>query len=153
MKTEHFQEELLNRAIHSEIEAAKFYAAAAEGAGERSARRLTRRLSSDEESHRKLLTKRYRKQCGKEFVADSSFPASPKVEAATASFFSDSLSHEVLSIAIGLEKDAIEYYSGLQNQVTDGKDLKLISRLVGFEQGHLSRLQRIYNRKSPSEPW
>jgi rubrerythrin len=139
-------EDILTRAIHREIQTRDFYREVSDGIKNKQGRRQMSKLSGDEDRHRAILSSRFKALFGRDFVPDPHFPASPGLDSPRNAVYDQAKALEVVSIGITFENDSIDLYAGLIDKVTDPADIKLLKKLVKFEQGHRQKLQDIYER-------
>jgi rubrerythrin len=147
------QENILNKAIQKEINARDFYADVSAKIINGKGRKRMLNLSKEEDFHRKMLENRYKKLFGKDFKAEPEIPLEFKFAAAEDTVLDSASSLEIVSIAIGIEEAAINQYSDHLAAINDPEDQKLLRKLVKFEQGHKSKLQREHARLTKSPYW
>jgi rubrerythrin len=148
-----WQEQILSKAIHMEIYSRDFYRELSEGIRNRKGQKQMRRLSDQEEDHRKLLVSRFRRLFDKEFVQDPNYPKDPKMEASRDAVYDQTTALEVVSVGIAGENSAISFYSEQLDQINALEDQKLLKKLVKFEESHLEKLQKIYGRLERHNYW
>lgn len=147
-------DEVFEMALQMETDGAAFYRAAAEGRSGRT-RDFLSGLASMEENHRTLFGEM------KEQLADRDRAASlydPEGEAARylrafaeGKVFSARSGHgeflraaksldEILSFAIGLEKESIVFYVGIKELVADAAGKEKLEKIIHEEMGHVTAL-------------
>jgi len=152
-------EEILCRAIHTEIRARDFYSRLADQIQNRRGHRKMNALSHSEEHHRKMFERRFRSLFGREYnpATDQNKTTDEGAEAPNdlgEHVFTDQASAmQVVSFAIGLEDRAARYYTEQLIKVDDPRDVRLLKRLVRFETRHKDRLQAEYARLNSSFYW
>lgn len=145
--------EALTAAISSEIRARDLYREVSGRIVNRRGKRRMERLARDEEGHRVALAGRFRALFGGEPKADPGAPGGPRFDFVKSDIFSKAGALEVVSVAISAETESATFYGKQLESVTDPGDVKLLRRLVKFEQGHKKRLQREYERLSRGASW
>ena len=148
-----FGRDSLAVAITSEIRARDLYREIATRIKNRAGKRRLERLARDEDGHRAALESRYRRLYGAEYRFDPASPAGPRFDFVKTDIFTQAGALEVVSVAISAEKESAAYYQKQLESVTEPEDVKLLRRLVRFEEGHLRRLQREYNRLREHHTW
>ena len=152
-------EEILCRAINTEIRARDFYSRLADQIQNRRGHRRISSLSRSEEHHRKILERRFRSLFGRECnpSTDQNKTTDEGAEAPNGlgeHVFTDQASAmQVVSFAIGLEDRAARYYTEQLTKVDDPRDVRLLKRLVSFETRHKDSLQAEYARLNSSFYW
>jgi rubrerythrin len=156
---ESLSEEILRRAIRIEVKARDFYSGLAEQIQNRRGRRKMKALSRNEEHHRRMLQRRFRSLLGRDHDPSSGRDTTTDEGAEDPSSlaehgFTDQASAlQVVSFAIGMEDRAARYYTDQLNNVHDPTDIRLLKRLVRFENRHKNRLQAEYARINGSFYW
>jgi len=148
-----FGREALSVAISSEIRARDLYREISSRIKNRAGKRRLDRLARDEDGHRAALESRFRATTGTEFKFDPASPGGPRVDFLKNDIFTQAGALEVVSVAISAENEASSFYGKQLESVTDPEDVKLLRRLVKFEEGHKKRLQREYDRLSKRFSW
>jgi rubrerythrin len=148
-----FGREALAVAISSEIRARDLYRELSGRIANRAGKRRLDRLARDEDGHRAALESRYRSIAGAEFVLDPASTGGPRFDFAKNDVFTQAGALEVVSVAISAEKESAAFYRKQLESVTEPEDVKLLRRLVAFEEGHKKRLQREYERLSKRFSW
>lgn len=150
--------EVLEIAVAMESDGINFYAKAAEAVNNASAKQILSELSDWEKKHYDTFSR-----IKDEIVADTDAIVSPDGEAfqylnafvtgaifdANASPFEyikpDCDTSEVLKVAIGLEKDAICYYTGIKMLFNDQTSANKIDRIINEEMEHVKILSEQLN--------
>lgn len=148
-----FGREALSVAIASEIRARDLYREIGSRIKNRAGKRRLDRLARDEDGHRVALESRYRSTTGAEFRYDPATPGGPRFDFLKTDIYTQAGALEVVSVAIAAEKEASAFYGKQLETVTDPADVKLLRRLVKFEEGHKKRLQREYDRLGKRFSW
>ena len=147
------KEEILVKAIHMEIQARDFYREVSNKIKNKKGRKQILSLSGGEDEHRHILSSRFTALFGKDFVLDPDYPVDSRLDASKSAVHDQSSAMEVVSIGISTENISIDLYRGLADEVSDGEDIKLLIKLVKFEEKHKRRLQRIYSRLQKHNYW
>ena len=134
-------EEFLSQAIHNEIAARDIYESIAEKIDVPAGKRVMVIMSREEESHRKILTKRLVALTGGEFEFDESLDTGPDFAFMEKSTFGRTDAVEALSLCLGAEIDAIRFYSHELQNATESPDVKMLKSLIKFEKRHKKRLE------------
>lgn len=155
MEASPLTEEVLNRAISKELQAARFYTEVSEKVLNKAGRRRMAGLSKEERRHAHLLAGRFKRLTGNPFNMDKSDGEQPefKFESADKNWLNSASSLEIVSFAIGIEDKSIQFYSELLNEVSEKPDQKLLGSLVKFEEGHKRLLQSEYEALNRSNYW
>jgi rubrerythrin len=148
-----FGKEALSGAIRSEIRARDLYREISGRIRNRAGKRRLDRLALEEDGHRAALQSRYQRLFAEEFHFDPASPGGPVFDFTKNDIFTQAGALEVVSVAISAEKESISYYSAELTRVSDPEDVRLLQRLVRFEEGHKKRLQRDYERLSKRFSW
>ena len=152
-------EEILCRAIHTEISARDFYSRLSDQIQNRRGHRKMRALSRSEEHHKVMLMRRFRSLLGRDYNPSQDQDNTTDVGAEDPNslgkhVFTDQASAiDVVSFAIGMEDRAARYYFEQLEHVDDPSDVRLLKRLVRFETRHKDRLQAEYARLDNSFYW
>jgi rubrerythrin len=152
-------EEILCRAIRTEIRVRDFYSVLSDQIQNRRGRRKMHALSRSEEHHKKMLMRRFKSLLGKEYNPSMDQDSITDAGAEDPNIlgehvFTDQASAlQVVSFAIGLEDRAAHYYLDQLENVDDPRDVRLLKRLVSFETRHKERLQAEYTRLNSSFYW
>lgn len=139
-------EEILCRAIRTEIRARDFYVRVSDQIKNRRGHRKMRALSRSEEHHKRMLMRRFRSLFGREYNPpmdqDSTDAGAEDPNSLGEHVFKDQDSAmQVVSFAIGIEDTAARYYLDQLRNVDDPADIRLLERLVRFETRHKVSLQ------------
>ena len=148
-----WQEQILSKAIHMEIYIRNFYRELSEGIRNKRGQKQMRRLSDQEDGHRKLLVSRYRGLFDKDFVQDPNYPKDPRMEATRDAVYDQTTALEAVTVGIAGEKSAIAFYSEQLDQISNPEDQRLLKKLVKFEESHLNKLQKTYQRLERYNYW
>ncbi len=138
--------ETILKAIKNEIEARAFYLAVARKVKNPLVRRKFLGLADDELEHRQTLSRLYWAQTGSE-VGDLQ---SPEMEVPAPDVKSMTLI-DALKMAIEAEKEAVENYSRMAEEIDDPRSKRFLEYLAEFENGHYEtltqELERIKDRE------
>ncbi len=136
--------EILKEAISIEIFGKEYYSIFSELVEDENAKAMFRKLSSDEEEHREIVEKEYKKLSGKSLdmkVLDEE----NRVKARQV--FPESLvpmdiseAKDVLKLGIRTEERSIELYSKSARLAEKESSRELFLKLVNFEEGHREKL-------------
>lgn len=133
-------EEVLTKAIDSEVESRAFYQRLAERTAIPAVRKRMLSLADDEMVHRARLERIFRQRVGKEPPA----PAAPLVELAP-DITNLELS-DALKIALERERDSESYFRFMAERAAPGSELlKLFMELAEMEWKHKTDLQAEYD--------
>ena len=113
-------EELLTTAINKEIEARDFYNRISENVAKPKVKKMTAKISREEDRHRSALSSLFKRLFDKEF-APGDFERNPKLKIAEAVARDVKTAQEIVSVAIGMEDEAMEFYAE-QAERTDDED-------------------------------
>lgn len=147
------KEEILTKAVHMEIQTRDFYRGVSEKIGNKKGRKQMLALSNGEDEHRDILSSRYKALFGKDFALDPDFPPDPQLEGSKSAVRDQATAMEVVSIGIASENNAIDFYRGLIDEVSDAEDLEILEKLVKFEEKHKQKLQKTYGRLHKPNYW
>jgi len=140
--------DIMKKAIQSEIKAKDFYSKVSSKIKNKKGRRRMLTLSKEESSHRNILERRYKKLFGEDFVLDPAIQVSEIFRWKEEEISSQATALEVVSIGIQGENDSIQFYKKQFENVNDAEDLKILKKLIKFEESHKIRLQKMYGRLS-----
>lgn len=153
MADKKLSEEVLNHAVHSEIQARDFYKQIGDRVQNKKGRKRLVKLSQEEDGHRALLERRYKSLYGKDFVFDPNVKVGPRFDFVKTSLFSQSEALDVVSVGISAETEAIRYYSEQLETAEDAEDQKMLKDLVKFEKRHKKKLQSEFDRLTKKYYW
>lgn len=139
-------EEVLRKAIQSEIETRAYYQKMAERAGTPEVRKRMLQLADDELLHRARMERKYREVIGKEPPA----PEPVKIE----------LPHDLTNVdmpralkhALERERESESYFRFMAERVPDTELGHLFMELAEIEWKHKTDLQAEYNSSDPDRP-
>ena len=140
--------DIMKKAIQSEIMAKDFFSKVSSKIKNKKGRRRMLKLSREEESHRNILEKRYIILYGEEFTPDPAIQVGEIFRWKEADIPDIATALEVVSIGIQGENDAIQFYKKQLENVNDAEDIKILEKLIKFEESHKIKLQRMYGRIS-----
>jgi rubrerythrin len=145
-------EEVLLKAIHSEIQSRNAYELLAGRIKHESGRLVMDAMSREEEGHRRTLAAWYRKLTGRDYAFDTNIEVGPDLSFIKKSTFAYTDGLEALRLALGAEIDAIAFYTeALQ---TAGKnDKKTLKSLIKFENRHKKILTKEIEKMETSNHW
>ena len=147
------KEDILSKAIHMEIQARNFYREVSEKIKNKKGRTQMLNLSDGEQEHRDILCERFKALFGRNFAQDPDYPQDARLAASKSAVHDQASALEVVSIGIATEKISIDLYRGLIDEVSEAEDIKLLKKLVKFEEKHKQRLQKIYGRLQKHNYW
>ena len=133
------QEEVLRKAIQSEVETRVFYQKLAERAGTEDVRKRLRQLADGELVHRAKLERRYRELIGQ---------APPDPEPVNVEIPSDVVNLDMsraLKIALERERDSESYFRFMAERVPNTDLGRLFMELAEMEWKHKTDLQAEYD--------
>lgn len=133
-------EEVLLKAIESEVESRAFYQKLAERAATAEVRKRLLGLADDELVHRARLERKFRDRLGREPL----LPAAPKID------IPDDVANldlpRALKLALERERDSESYFRFMAERAEPGSDLlKLFMELAEMEWKHKTDLQAEYD--------
>ena len=102
-------EDVLTRAIQSEIRARDFYADMAKRVRNPGGRRLLARLSRDEDGHRQALERHFRSLYSREFAPVEGLELDPRFDFRSSDIFEQTEALEAVSVAIEAERKAMDF--------------------------------------------
>ncbi len=146
-------EEFLLKAIHGEIIARDAYRSIAQKIAVRDGKQVMLAMSVEEDKHREALSDRYQLLTGKGFVFDPNLQPGSDFGFLEKSTFSRTDAVEALSLCLGAEIDAINYYSGELVDATETEDIKMLKTLVKFEKRHKKKLEKEIKRLKETNHW
>ena len=145
-------EDILAGAIQKEIQSRDFYSRVAEKVTQKKAKKTFTKLSNDEANHVSILSRRFSKLFNKEYTpVQEETPEKMKIAEAEAYTLETSL--QIVSLAIGLESEAIELYIREFEKSDDTEEKKMLRKLVQFESGHKEKLQSQHDRLNKGKSW
>ena len=145
-------EEILTKAIQSEVQARDYYNRVAEKVARPKVKKTISKMARDEEGHISTLSRRYRSQFNKDYSPVEVEP-DPKLKIAEEDAYTVDTALQIISIAIGLEEEAIEFYSEQHDRSDDEEEKKMLKRLFKFEQGHKKKFQKQLDRLNKGFTW
>jgi rubrerythrin len=144
--------EILKKAILLEEQGMNFYGRIAEQTKSEAVRNIFSIMADEEKKHKEALSAQYRR-----YQKDGSF----RMEGSLGSpneFADNVLTEKIkseinaaayeaasISAAIGMEKQAIELYSGRAEEAEDPEEQKIYRELANWEKTHVTFLNNIYN--------
>ena len=123
-------EEFLRNAIHSEIIARDAYKSISEKIEVQEGKDVMLAMSAEEDRHRAVLSVRYQTITDQEFVYDPELEPGPNFSFIEKSSFTHTDALDALSLCLGAEIDAINYYEGALHEAEDSADIKMLKGLV-----------------------
>jgi rubrerythrin len=145
-------EEILSTAINKEIEARDFYNRISENVTKPKVKKMTTKISREEDRHRTTLSSLFQRLFKKDFTPGE-FEPNPKIKVAEAEVYDSGTALEIVSVAIGLEDEAIEFYADQAERTDDSDARALLIKLVKFEMGHKKKMQSQYERLKNGFSW
>ena len=146
-------EEILLKAIHSEILARNAYEMLAGRIQAEDGRRIMATMSKEEEGHRSTLAARYLKLTGKDYEFDANIEAGPDFSFIKASAFKYTDALEALKLALSAEIDAIAFYSKAIDEAGGIGDKSMFKSLLRFEKKHKKILTKEIAKMQKSNHW
>ena len=146
-------EEILLKAIHSEILARNAYEMLAGRIAVEGGKRVMTTMSKEEEGHRAILAARYLKLTGKEYEFDANIEAGPDFSFIKASAFKYTDALEALKLALSAEIDAIAFYSNAADESSSRSDRGMFKSLLRFEKKHKKILTKEIEKLQKSNHW
>ena len=146
-------EEVLLKAIHSEIQARNAYELLGGRIEAEEGRAVMSALAKEEESHRVTLAARYRKLTGREYEFNPNIKAGPDLSFIKASVFKYTQALEALKLALGAEIDAIAFYQHELENATNRSDKGIFRTLLKYEKRHKKTLTKEITRMERSNHW
>lgn len=137
-------QEILEMAIHGEIESYEFYERVAEVLED--VRKNAVALAKEERKHKEMLETAYSKKYGN-FVRKDNFYVYPELKPDASLFSSNPNRREILSIAISAEQKARDFYERSYEETHES----MFSKLAEMEEGHREKIQRWYLSHYPLE--
>jgi rubrerythrin len=138
-------EEVLRKAIQSEVETRAYYQAMAERAGDAATRKRMLQLADGELVHRAKMERKYREEVGQ--TAPDPLPATIELPADLANLdLSRALKH-----ALERERDSESYFRFMAERVPDTKLGALFMELAEIEWKHKTDLQAEYDAAAPAD--
>jgi erythrin-vacuolar iron transport family protein len=145
-------EELLATAIQTEIKARDFYSGVAEKVAIPKVKKTLSKIAKEEAGHVSVLSRRFSKVFSKDYTPVENEP-DPKVKALETDVLTVDTSLEIVSIAIGMEDEAIEFYSEQAERTEDSEEQKMLIKLARFELGHKKKMQSQMQRLKGGFSW
>ncbi len=145
-------EEILLKAIHSEIQSRNAYELLAGRIKPESGRLVMEAISKEEEGHRLALAALYRKLTGADYKFDASMEVGPDLSFIKKSAFKYTDGLEALKLALGAEVDAIALYTEAL-QKAEKSEKKTLKSLIRFENKHRKILTREIEKMEASNHW
>ena len=147
------EQNFLVKAIHNEIAAKDAYRSIADKIEASGGKKVMLAMSAEEENHREILDKRHRILTGEECKHDPELATGPSFAFIDKSVFTHTDALEALSLCLGAEIDAIEFYSDEMSRATESDDIRMLKSLVNFEKKHKKKLERELNRLKKANHW
>jgi rubrerythrin len=110
-------------------------------------------ISAEEDEHRAILSIRYQTLTESEFVFDPDLKPGPDFSFIEKSTFTHTDALDALSLCLGAEIDAINYYEGELHEATESADIKMLKNLVKFEKRHKKKLEREIDQLKKTNHW
>lgn len=145
--------EVLKKAILLEQQGMNFYGQVAEQTKSEAVRNIFSIMAGEEKKHMEALTEQY-----KRYEADGKFSLGESLGNPDPEFADEVLSNRIkkeinaaayeaasISAAIGMEKQAIDLYSGRAEEAEDPDEKEIYRKLANWENTHVSFLNSIYN--------
>lgn len=145
-------EEILAKAIQKEIKARDFYGDMEKKIVVSKVKKMVNKIANEEVGHISLLSRRFSRVFGKDYTPVENEP-DPRVKALEDEVLNLDTSLEIVSIAIGIEDEAIEFYSAQAEKADDPEERKLLVKLARFELGHKKKMQSQMARLKGGFSW
>ena len=139
-------------AIQTEIKARDFYTGVAEKVTIPKVKKIVSKIAKDEAGHVSVLSRQFSKVFSKDYTPVENEP-DPKVKALESEVLTVDASLEIVSIAIGMEDEAIEFYSEQAERSSDPEEQKMLIKLARFELGHKKKMQSQMQRLKGGVSW
>ncbi len=144
--------EILNMAIRDEVEAFEFYDSVAKKVSDRSLKQIFGELAGEEQKHRQLL---------QAFLNNPAVPLGFKEEIdykVSESVALPQLSMEMkpadaIALAMKKEEEAMKAYCELARVSSNPDQAHEFSELAAMEQGHKTKLEKLYTDMAFPEVW
>ncbi len=145
-------EEILAKAIQKEIRARDFYGRVSEKVSKQKVKKMVAKIAKEEEGHISLLSRRFSKLFSREYKPVA-MEMDPKLKVAEADAYTVDTALEIVSVAIGMENEAIEFYSEQAERTEDKEEIAMLVKLVKFERGHKKKFQSQFERLQSGFSW
>lgn len=144
--------QIISRAIQGEIEAYTFYSAVSQKVKDKNLRDLFSDLAAEEQKH-KLTLEGFLARAPENlhFSASQDYKIADALP--TPPLTMDLKPIDAIVIAIKKELEAMQMYTQLANNSTDGAQKNIFLELASMERGHKSRLEDIYTNMAFPEAW
>jgi len=134
--------EILGIAINMEIKNYNLYIYMSDKIEDKKTRFLCKNFAQDEEIHRRMLEDRYN-----HLSEGKNFEPSSEVEIDKISNVAYMNRRELLTIALKMERNGIEFYQTKSKTITDPKSKEILGDLVEFEKEHEEKILAILEEK------
>ncbi|MBN1685372.1 MAG: ferritin family protein [Spirochaetales bacterium] len=145
-------EEILASAIQKEAQSRDFYTRVSEKIVAKKAKKIFDKMAGDEAGHVAILSRQFNKLFNKEYTVVQE-ALSEKLKIAEAQVYDIQTALQIVSLAIGLEEESIQFYIRQFEKTEDPEEKKMIKKLVHFEMGHKKRLQNQHDRLNKGISW
>lgn len=144
--------EILNMAIRDEVEAFEFYDSVAQKVSDRSLKQIFSELAGEEQKHRQLL---------QAFLNNPAMPLRFKEEIdykvsetiAVPLLSMEMKPADAIALAMKKEEEAMKTYNELARVSSHPDQSHEFSELAVMEQGHKTRLEKLYTNMAFPEVW
>ncbi len=137
--------DILKEAIAIEIYGKEYYSIFAEVVEDENAKSMFGRLAKEEEKHREIVEKEYRKLAEKAIdlsvLDEESRAKARRVFPESLEAMNMTETKDVLRLGIRTEERSIELYSMGAHETVDSSSKELFLKLVQFEEGHKQTLE------------
>jgi rubrerythrin len=145
-------DDILQRAIEGEIEAAKFYADVAAQSENAYIKDLFAGFSAEEERHREILTQfQQDPSAAVTFEKVPDFHVSETVETPPLSM--NMKPAEAVALAMKKEEAAMQQYNALSDMCNDPARKKIFNELAAMERGHKAKMEAAFVDIGYPEVW
>ncbi|MCP4747756.1 MAG: ferritin family protein [Desulfobacteraceae bacterium] len=145
-------ENILNRAIRSEIEANRFYHQVAQKMNDRTLKQMFVTFAGEELNHMKILESfRDKKDMAVHFKKVPDFYVADTLEEPDLSI--DMKPAEAIALAMKKEQAAMKHYTQLAEACTDQEQRKLFLELASMEKDHKHKMEQAFVDIGYPEVW
>jgi rubrerythrin len=154
--------EIIKESIKLELQGQSFFEHVADATHNELGKKMFMKLASDEAQHLKVFSDIFTKMAGadwKKYVGDQQPKGrAPMIEALAAKVASGGKEGraselEAISVAMDLERNAIEFFSGAAQKTSDSKARDIFNKIADEERLHYDLLQAQYDYLSNSGYW
>jgi len=144
--------EILNMAIQDEVEAFEFYDSVAKKVSDRSLKQIFGELAGEEQKHRQLLQAFLNNPAMPlRFNEEIDYKVSESV--ALPKLGLEMKPADAIALAMKKEEEAMKAYSELARVSSNPAQSQEFSNLAAMEQGHKTKLEKLYTNMAFPELW